>query len=131
MIPRAEGAASRLREEAEGYKQRIVAQAKGDAERFKSVLAEYQKAPQVTRERMYVDTMQQIYGNVTKIMVDSRQGNNLLYLPLDKIMQQVTAPAVAPASSPMSSSSIPSSPPASLAGSRTRDAERSRDRDVR
>ena len=66
-----------------------MAQAQGDAQRFRSVLTEYQRAPQVTRDRMYLDTMQQIYANVTKVLVDSRQGSNLLYLPLDRIMQQV------------------------------------------
>ena len=110
VVPRARGAASRLTEEAEGYRARIVAQAEGDASRFSSVLTEYQKAPQVTRDRMYVDTMQQIYSNVTKVLVDSKSGSNLLYLPLDKIMQSVgqspstsstasgssTTPAVAP-----------------------------------
>lgn len=132
VIPRAEGAASRLREEAEGYKSRIVAQAKGDSERFRSVLTEYQKAPQVTRERMYVDAMQQIYGNVTKVLVDSKQGNNLLYLPLDKIMQMSSGGAV-PASAPAAAapSSTPAAPAANNGNTRTRDAERSRQRDVR
>jgi membrane protease subunit HflK len=88
VVPRAVGAASRLKEEADGYKARIVAQAQGDAQRFKSVYAEYQKAPQVMRDRLYIDTMQQIYSNVTKVLIDSRQGSNLLYLPLDKIIQQ-------------------------------------------
>jgi len=88
VVPRAVGAASRLKEEADGYKSRIVAQAQGDAQRFKSIYAEYQKAPQVMRDRLYIDTMQQIYSNVTKVLVDSRQGSNLLYLPLDKIIQQ-------------------------------------------
>jgi membrane protease subunit HflK len=87
VVPRAVGSASRLKEEADAYKARIVAQAQGDAQRFKSVLAEYQKAPQVTRDRMYLDAMQQIYGNVTKVLIDSRQGSNLLYMPLDKILQ--------------------------------------------
>ena len=105
VIPRAVGSAARLKEEADAYKSRIVAQAQGDAQRFKSVLAEYQRAPQVTRDRMYLDTMQQIYSSVTKVLVESRQGSNLLYLPLDKIMQQVAGrrslatpepPAVAP-----------------------------------
>ena len=132
VIPRAEGAASRLREEAEGYKSRIVAQANGDSERFRSVLAEYQKAPQVTRERMYVDAMQQIYGNVTKVLVDSKQGNNLLYLPLDKIMQMSSASGAAPASATTapSSGNAPVAP-AVNGNSRTRDAERSRQRDAR
>jgi modulator of FtsH protease HflK len=86
VIPRAVGTASRLQEEAQAYKARVVAQAEGDAQRFRSVLVEYQKAPQVTRDRMYLDTMQQIYTNVTKVLVESRQGGNLLNLPLDKII---------------------------------------------
>ncbi len=132
VVPRAEGAASRLREEAEGYRSRIVAQAKGDAERFKSVLTEYQKAPQVTRERMYVDAMQQIYGNVTKVMVDSKQGNNLLYLPLDKLMQMSAAGASVPAGAPSAATSAPpAAPSAAPSSARTRDAERNRTRDVR
>lgn len=92
VVPRAVGAASRLKEEADGYKARIVAQAQGDAQRFKSIYAEYQKSPQVMRDRLYIDTMQQIYSNVTKVLVDSRQGSNLLYLPLDKIIQQTGQP---------------------------------------
>ena len=78
VIPRAVGSASRLKEESEAYKAKIVAQAQGDAQRFRSVLAEYQKAPQVTRDRMYTDAMQQVYTNVTKVLVESRQGSNLL-----------------------------------------------------
>ena len=74
VVPRAVGAASRLAEESAAYKAKIVAQAQGDAQRFASVLAEYQKAPQVTRDRMYIDAMQQIYGNVTKVIIESRQG---------------------------------------------------------
>ncbi|MCZ8077018.1 MAG: protease modulator HflK, partial [Paucibacter sp.] len=104
VIPKAQGTSARLREEAEGYKARVVAQAEGDAQRFKSVLAEYQKAPAVTRDRLYTDTMQQVYSNVSKVMVDSRNGSNLLYLPLDKLIQQAggsvtsTAPAAVPSS---------------------------------
>ncbi|MFG6440941.1 FtsH protease activity modulator HflK [Roseateles sp. LKC17W] len=88
VIPRAQGEAAKLREQAEGYKARVIATAEGDAQRFKSVLAEYQKAPQVTRDRLYIDTMQQVYTNVSKVMVDSRTGSNMLYLPLDKLLQQ-------------------------------------------
>ena len=132
VIPRAVGSASRLKEEADAYKARVVAQAQGDAQRFRSVFAEYQKAPQVTRDRMYLDTMQQIYGNVTKIMVESRQGNSMLYLPLDKIMQMnAAAPAVPDAVAPASPS--PSAPANSILNSdvRSRDAGRSRERDSR
>jgi len=91
VIPKAQGTSARLIEEAEGYKSRVVSQAEGDAQRFKSVLAEYQKAPAVTRDRLYIDTMQQVYSNVSKVMVDSRSGSNLLYLPLDKLIQQTGA----------------------------------------
>uniref|UniRef100_UPI0035686958 FtsH protease activity modulator HflK n=1 Tax=Hydrogenophaga sp. TaxID=1904254 RepID=UPI0035686958 len=108
VIPRARGAASRLTEEAEGYRARIVAQAEGDANRFSSVLSEYQKAPQVTRDRMYVDTMEKIYGNVTKVLVDSKSGSNLLYLPLDKIMQMTGQTAAAPGPG---TSSVPATTP--------------------
>lgn len=133
VVPRAVGAASRLKEEADAYKARIVAQAQGDAQRFKSVYAEYQKAPQVTRDRMYIDAMQQIYGSVTKIMVDSKQGSNLLYLPLDKIIEMTGQTAEDPGSS--SSSTAPSNASSGAAGvitdSRTRDASRARSRDSR
>jgi modulator of FtsH protease HflK len=87
VIPSAKGTASRLKEEADGYKARVIAQAEGDAQRFRSIYTEYAKAPQVTRDRMYLDAMQQIYSSTTKILIDSRQGNNLLYMPLDKLMQ--------------------------------------------
>ena len=135
VIPRAVGAASRLKEEADAYKSRIVAQAQGDSQRFKSVLAEYQKAPQVTRDRMYIDAMQQIYSNVTKVMVDSKQGSNLLYLPLDKLIQMtgqvtediVAVPAVTTSSSPVSSNNATSA----TTDARTRDAARARTRETR
>ena len=133
VIPRAVGTASRLKEEAEGYKSRIVAQAQGDAQRFKSVLNEYHKAPQVMRDRLYIDTMQQIYSNVTKVLVESKQGSNLLYLPLDKIMQQVSQSA--PVSGGASASgTVDATAPAALAPAvpdpRARDG-RQRDRDAR
>jgi membrane protease subunit HflK len=134
VIPRAVGSASRLKEEAAAYKARIVAQAQGDAQRFSSVLAEYQKAPQVTRDRMYLESMQQIYGNVTKVLVESRQGSNLLYLPLDKIMQGVAQSGGA-IESPAGGSAVvvpPSAPAGSLSNdSRARDSSRSRDRETR
>jgi membrane protease subunit HflK len=91
VIPRARGAASRLLQEAEAYRSRVVANAQGDASRFKQVLAEYQKAPAVTRDRMYLETMQQIFTNTTKVMVDAKGGSNLLYLPLDKLIAQAAA----------------------------------------
>jgi modulator of FtsH protease HflK len=127
VIPKAQGTAARLREEAQGYKARVVSQAEGDAQRFNSVLTEYQKAPGVTRDRMYIDTMQQIYANVSKVMVDTRNNSNLLYLPLDKLLQQNATPSAAPAVA----ESAPTSPPATVVDPRTRDNQRSRDRETR
>ena len=148
VIPRAVGTASRLKEEADAYKARIVAQAQGDAQRFSSVLTEYQKAPQVTRDRMYVDAMQSIYSSVSKVLVDSRAGSNLLYLPLDKLLQGGAGPATSSApgdastaaaagagsGSPVANgASAPASvpPPFTSDSARTRDNGRSRERDPR
>ena len=137
VIPRAVGAASRLKEEANAYRERIVAQAEGDAQRFKAILPEYQKAPQVTRDRLYTETFQQVYSNVTKVLVDSKQGANLLYLPLDKILQQsaaggngLVAPAAPGNPAEASGSAAPSAGnlPADV---RSRDNLRSRDRETR
>ncbi|MFZ5502578.1 MAG: FtsH protease activity modulator HflK [Pseudomonadota bacterium] len=88
VIPRASGTAARLIQEAEGYKQSVIANSEGDASRFKQILVEYEKAPAVTRDRMYLDMMQQVMGSVSKVMVDQKNGNSLLYLPLDKLMEQ-------------------------------------------
>jgi membrane protease subunit HflK len=97
IIPKARGAADRLMQEAEGYKAKVTATAEGDATRFKLIQVEYARAPQVTRERMYIDAMQEIYNNVTKVMVDQRSSNgSLLYLPLDKLIQQVGPSTTAP-----------------------------------
>ena len=87
VIPKADGTAVRVTQEAEGYKQKVIAGAKGEADRFSAVLAEYEKAPKVTRDRMYIETMQQVMGNSSKIMMDVKQGSPLIYLPLDKLMQ--------------------------------------------
>ena len=132
VVPRAVGAASRLRQEAEAYKARVVAQAQGDSQRFRSVYTEYQKAPQVTRDRMYLDTMQEIYSNVTKVLVESKQGSSLLYLPLDKILKASGADTasqatVAPAAA------VPASPPVTIISNdaRSRESSRNRDRETR
>jgi membrane protease subunit HflK len=90
VVPRARGVASRLTEEAVGYRQSVIATAQGDAARFRSILAEYERAPQVTRERMYIDTMQQVLSATSKVIVDQKGGQNLLFLPLDRIMQMAT-----------------------------------------
>ena len=91
IIPRAKGTADRLIQEAEGYKARVVATAEGDANRFKQVQTEYAKAPGVTRDRMYIDSMREMYNNVSKVLVDTTKSNSMLYLPLDKIIAQVSA----------------------------------------
>jgi len=128
VIPRAQGTAARLREEAEGYRARVVSMAEGDAERFRSVVDEYKKAPGVTRDRLYIDTMQQVFSNVSKIMIDSRSGTNLLHLPLDRLMQQAAGAATAaPTPAPMPAEA----PPAAATDARSRDGGRSRDRDGR
>ncbi len=137
VIPKARGAASRLLQEAEAYRSRVVATAQGDASRFKQVLVEYQKAPAVTRDRMYLETMQQIFSNTTKIMIDSKGGNNLLYLPLDKLIAQSiagdngtgkagTAPSRAPAPD-----SLQPTDSQSQSDSRSRDGRDSRERETR
>ena len=132
VIPRAVGSASRLKEESDAYKARVVAQAQGDAQRFRSVLTEYQKAPQVTRDRMYLDAMQQIYSNVTKVMVDSSKGSNLLYLPLDKLMH-MTGASNGPEAASGAQPNAPATPQASVLpnDARGRDSSRTRDRESR
>ncbi|MDP2811787.1 MAG: FtsH protease activity modulator HflK [Rhodocyclaceae bacterium] len=91
VIPRAKGAAARLMEEANGYRSRLIATAEGDASRFRQILAEYSKAPEVTRQRLYLETVEQVYANTSKVMIDAKGSGNLLYLPLDKLMQAAGA----------------------------------------
>ena len=85
--PRARGQVTRMTQEAEGYKERIILEARGEVERFEKLLPEYQMAKEVTRERLYIDAMEQILGESTKVLIDVDGGNNMMYLPLDKIMQ--------------------------------------------
>ncbi len=137
VIPRASGAAARLKQEAEAYRASVTANAEGDASRFKQVLTEYAKAPAVTRDRMYLETMQQIFSSTTKVLMDAKGGNNLLYLPLDKLIAQTVAneaagvkpSAVAPAAT---INSLPD--PLQALGqkdNRSRDSRESRDRESR
>lgn len=88
IIPEARGQAQRMREEAEGYRSQVVSKSQGEAERFSKLLAEYRKAPEVTRERLYLDAVEEVMTQSTKILLDAEGGNNMLYLPLDKIVQQ-------------------------------------------
>jgi membrane protease subunit HflK len=131
VVPRAKGTAARLKEEADGYKANVIARAEGDSQRFKSVQTEYQKAPQVTRDRLYLDAMQQIYSSVTKVVVDSKQGNNMLYLPLDKVMQMANNPSADITVLPNTVAPVTTPAPTTTVDARSRDASRSRDRDAR
>jgi membrane protease subunit HflK len=126
VVPKARGLASRLLQEAEGYRTRVVENAQGDASRFRQVLSEYQRAPAVTRDRLYIDTMQQVFANTTKVMVDVKSGSQLLYLPFDKLMQQAMQDAASPRPAP---SGVPE--PAPVPEVRSRDTLRSRERDTR
>ena len=143
VIPKAEGTKARLLQEADGYRQRLIATATGDASRFKQINTEYAKAPEVTRSRMYLETMQQVYASTSKVMVDAKGQGNLLYLPLDKLMQAAGAVAASP-ESVGSSAEMPAqirsgpvisneTPPQVVDKTdlRSRDALRSRDREVR
>jgi membrane protease subunit HflK len=125
VIPKARGMAARLSEEAEGYRQRVIEQAEGDASRFRQIVAEYTKAPQVTRDRLYIEAMQQIMSNSSKVLIDQKGGgSNLLYLPLDKLMQLTGTPAEPPKPA--------EAPPAQESTTaRSREAFRSRDRESR
>jgi membrane protease subunit HflK len=127
VIPKAKGAAARLLEEANGYRQRVVANSEGEASRFQQVLVEYQKAPVVTRERLYLETMQQVLESTSKIIVDQKAGGSLLYLPLDKIMQG-NSPAAQGVTPPRADA------PAEAGAAqvqRSREAFRSREREAR
>jgi membrane protease subunit HflK len=150
IIPRAKGDAARLMAEANGYNQRVIARAQGDASRFKQLYTEYQKAPEVTRQRLYLDMMQQVLSNTTKVISDQKGQGNMLYLPLDKIMRPDgvsgsgpvnPAPGNAgalssdnatksPMSAPLTGDAVPAAPDA--AGSRNnRDSFRTREREQR
>lgn len=91
VVPEARGQAQRQLEEAAAYKQKVVSRAQGEAERFDQLYAEYKKAPQVTRERLYIDAISEVYSNASKVLVDVKGGNNMMYLPLDKIVQNLPA----------------------------------------
>jgi len=128
VIPKARGTAARLMQEAEGYRQRVIASAEGDTSRFRQVLAEYAKAPQVTRDRMYIEVMQEVFTNTSKVYIDSRSGSNLLYLPLDRLVQQSGAEG----SRAAQPAPTPATPPATEPSAASRASGlRSRDRDSR
>ncbi|MGU7775841.1 FtsH protease activity modulator HflK [Burkholderia sp. MR1-5-21] len=121
LLPKAQGDAAKLVDDAKAYADRVVTQAEGDAERFKQVYAQYSKAPAVIRERMYLETMQEIYSNSTKVFVGSKGGNNVLYLPLDKLVEQGrqgaanAAPAAGASAADAASAAAASPAPAAVA----------------
>jgi membrane protease subunit HflK len=90
ILPKAKGSASRQLEDAQGYKARIVADAEGEAERFAKLLAAYERAPGVTRQRLYYETMEQVFGSTNKVLVDTKGSGNVMYLPLDKLTERRT-----------------------------------------
>ena len=130
VIPKARGTASRLLQEADGYRARVVASAEGEASRFKQVLQEYSKAPEVTRERMYIDTVQQVLSSTSKVMVDARSNSNLLFMPLDKLLAGAGAATVVAPEEPSSGSAAAGSAPRAVDSNdpRIRDSMRNRDR---
>jgi membrane protease subunit HflK len=132
VVPKARGTAARLLQEAEGYKQSVIANAEGEASRFKQVLAEYSRAPAVTRQRLYLDAMQQVYSNTSKVIVDQKSGNNLLLLPLDKVIQLSAAGGAGPMADgdKQSALDLPANAPMGM-DPRSRDAFRTRDREIR
>ena len=88
IIPRARGAAQRVLQDAEGYRDRVIADSEGESARFEALLTEYQKAPRVTRDRLYLEAIEEVYGSANKVIIDSESSGNLLYLPMDKLMQR-------------------------------------------
>lgn len=132
VVPRAKGAAARLMQEADGYKQRVIADAEGDASRFKQILVEYEKAPQVTRERMYQDMKQQILTSTSKVIVDQKSGGgNLLYLPLDKLIQSTNPGAESIAAKPTEQLNTPAAGEAAAVPPQSRESLFGRDREAR
>lgn len=134
VIPKARGAASRLLEEANGYRQTAVANAEGEAARFKQVLGEYERAPGVMRERMYLETVQQIMSATSKVMVDSKQSGNMLFLPLDRLIQMNAGNStIGPDGMPITSAKPPAEAPERTVEPpvRGREALRGREREVR
>ncbi len=127
VVPKARGAASRLMLESEGYRQRVVATAEGEASRFKQILTEYSKAPGVTRDRLYLDMMQTVLSNVSKVVVDQKSGSNMLFLPLDKIMQMSGAVAGASVVEQGAAKPSPMNEPTPVQQQAVPDVARSRD----
>ncbi|MEO8156735.1 MAG: FtsH protease activity modulator HflK [Betaproteobacteria bacterium] len=130
VVPKATGTSSRLLQEGEGYRQSVIANAEGDASRFSQIVTEYNKAPVVTRQRLYLDAMQQVLSNSSKVVVDQKNGSNLLYLPLDKLMQ-LGGSAASDLGTKAGPEAVPPPPAPTDVSPRSRDAFRNRDREAR
>jgi membrane protease subunit HflK len=131
VVPKAQGTAARLTQEAEGYKQRVIAAAEGEASRFDQILTEYKKAPRVTRDRLYLDAMQEVLSNSTKVVIDQKDNSNLLFLPLDKLMQAAAASVETSPVMDGSGSGASTAPSTASESRRTREAFRTRNREGR
>ncbi|MBI3530146.1 MAG: FtsH protease activity modulator HflK [Betaproteobacteria bacterium] len=133
VVPKAKGTSARLLQEGEGYRQSVIANAEGEASRFSQIVTEYSKAPVVTRQRLYLDAMQQVLANSSKVVVDQKSGGNLLYLPLDKLMQMSSSanPPVDAGAKQAPMEAVVPTPAPTESSPRSRDAFRSRDREAR
>ena len=131
VIPKARGTASRLLAEAAGYKLKIESEAKGNASRFEQILVQYKKAPEVTRQRLFLEAQEQILSSVSKVVVDQKGGNSMLYLPLDKLINATGDGAVQKSQSLQSLNPQAAAAEPAVTTDRTRDAFRSRDRESR
>ena len=133
VVPKAKGTSARLLQEGEGYRQSVIASAEGEASRFSQIVTEYGKAPVVTRQRLYLDAMQQVLANSSKVVVDQKGGGNLLYLPLDKLMQMSTSaiPPVDAGAKQAAPEAVVPTPAPTESSPRSRDAFRSREREAR
>jgi len=129
IIPKAKGTASRLTAEAQGYRLKVENEAKGNASRFEQILTQYNRAPEVMRDRLYIEAQEQILSNVSKVFIDQKNSNNLLYLPLDKLIQQATPETLSPRVDVTPQVDMNQSSMQNL--ERTRDAFKSRDRETR
>jgi membrane protease subunit HflK len=128
VVPRARGLASRLLQEADGYNTQVIQEAEGNASRFRQILVEYSKAPAITRERLYLDMMQSVLGSTSKVLMDQKSGNSLLYLPLDQLLKQAQAAPSAAASDAARAALPPSDAAVAVDPSRGRELPRSRER---
>ena len=133
VVPKAKGTSARLLQEGEGYRQSVIANAEGEASRFSQIVTEYSKAPAVTRQRLYLDAMQQVLANSSKVVVDQKNGSNLLYLPLDKLMQPgvSASPPVDTGAKQAPTETVVPAPAPTESSPRSRDAFRNREREAR